>query len=511
MEIQDRNSLLQILVGTKEGKSQVPVDGNSFADVLELTKTSVDASPKNSNNTKEIEFPKEVKSNFALDSKKNDKVLNDNKENSQKVENKAADGNKNKEKKADKKEEVKEEDAVAVNQTAAEDKSVEQKNKTNTDGIEEGDETTELNEFEGVASSEDVSVQNVVVQALEGDVLNDLFQENVVAEDVVVDAFEVVLNPVEELNVSEIQKPNEIDVSKNVTADLKPVTEEEVLLMEQAKYFDEKIVTDKKMKIEVNVLEEKIAEPVVKDVLKNRFEIDSMFQTVDDDMQVQVEDVEIVLEEDVENVVEDVQVVAKADNSVYVKADLVQDTVSVATTKDIAVTTVSGKEVVAEVTNVSRNETFAKINETIARDNYKGMSKEVIEQIKVNITKSAIKGVDTIDIQLKPEDLGKVQIKMYIGRDGKVQAEIVASRAETADMLQKDASMLSKAFNDAGYDTDAKSFTFSFQNENQAKGQEREDSGLLKFIGDTLEQEAENIAGNDNLGYDPVLGLNIRV
>ena len=100
---------------------------------------------------------------------------------------------------------------------------------------------------------------------------------------------------------------------------------------------------------------------------------------------------------------------------------------------------------------------------------------------------------------------------MYIGKDGKVQAEIVASRAETADMLQKDASSLSKAFNDAGYDTDAKSFTFSFQNENQARGQEKDDSGLLKFIGDTLEQEAENIAGNDNLGYDPVLGLNIRV
>ena len=145
------------------------------------------------------------------------------------------------------------------------------------------------------------------------------------------------------------------------------------------------------------------------------------------------------------------------------------------------------------------------------RDTFKGMAKEVVEQIKVNITKSAVRGVDTIDIQLKPEDLGKVQVKMHIAKDGKIQAEIITSRAETAELLQKDASLLSKAFNDAGYNTDDKSFTFSFQNENQAKGQEKDDAGLLKFIGETLEQEAENIAGNDNLGYDPVLGLNIRV
>jgi flagellar hook-length control protein FliK len=172
---------------------------------------------------------------------------------------------------------------------------------------------------------------------------------------------------------------------------------------------------------------------------------------------------------------------------------------------------VSGKEAVTEVVNTSRNEAFAKINETANRDAFKGMAKEVVEQIKVNITKSAVKGVDTIDIQLKPEDLGKVQIKMHIAKDGKVQAEIIASRAETADLLQKDASSLSKAFNEAGYDTDAKSFTFSFQDENQARGKEKDDAGLLKFIGDALEQEAEAFAGNDNLEYDPVLGLNIRV
>ena len=277
-----------------------------------------------------------------------------------------------------------------------------------------------------------------------------------------------------------------------------------------AKYFDEAITTDKKLKIDVNVSEAKIAEPVVKDVLKNRFEIDSLFQTVDENIDV--------LPLEVENAVEEISIdtkpantLSEAKNVLYNEVKITQDTTTATVSKDSTIVAVSGKEVVSELVNTSRNEAFTRINETISRDTFKGMSKEVIEQIKVNITKSAIKGVDTIDIQLKPEDLGKVQVKMHIAKDGKIQAEIIASRAETADLLQKDASSLSKAFNDAGYDTDAKSFTFSFQDEHQTNSQEKDDAGLLKFIGDTLEQEAEGLAGNDNLVYDPALGLNIRV
>lgn len=46
-----------------------------------------------------------------------------------------------------------------------------------------------------------------------------------------------------------------------------------------------------------------------------------------------------------------------------------------------------------------------------AEEALKGMSREVVEQVKVNITKSAVKGVDKIDVTLKPEDLGHIEIK----------------------------------------------------------------------------------------------------
>lgn len=143
------------------------------------------------------------------------------------------------------------------------------------------------------------------------------------------------------------------------------------------------------------------------------------------------------------------------------------------------------------------------------------LSREVVEQVKVNITKSAVKGIDKIDISLKPEDLGHIEIKMQISKDGKLHAHIVASRPETVEILQKDAQILQKAFSDAGFQTDESSLSFAFQDESAAYQNQDRDSGLRKFMGNMFENEN----GNDNLSavaydeqsWDGKSGLNIRV
>lgn len=135
-----------------------------------------------------------------------------------------------------------------------------------------------------------------------------------------------------------------------------------------------------------------------------------------------------------------------------------------------------------------------------------GLSKEVAEQVKVNITQSAIKGVDKIEIQLKPAALGDVEIKLHIGRDGRLQAHIAASNPETLEMLQKDLSSLKEAFNQAGYQADDGSFTFGYRGEDQ-NDNEREQ--LRQFIGEVIVKEtAEELAANDYISVD---GVNIRV
>ena len=152
-------------------------------------------------------------------------------------------------------------------------------------------------------------------------------------------------------------------------------------------------------------------------------------------------------------------------------------------------------------------------NKTTFRDVYKGMSREVAEQVKVNITKSAVKGVDSIEIKLKPEELGHIEVKMQISKDGKLQAHIISSRAETMDMLQKELPTLEKAFADAGFSLDNGSLSFSFR-DNQAGN--RENNELRQFLSNVFEQEAgnENNQMEELSGYDSWDGksaLNIRV
>lgn len=135
-----------------------------------------------------------------------------------------------------------------------------------------------------------------------------------------------------------------------------------------------------------------------------------------------------------------------------------------------------------------------------------GLTREVAEQIKVNITRSAVKGVDKIEIQLKPADLGRLEIKMQIAKDGTLHAHIVASNAETLDILQKDLSTLKEAFNNAGYQTEDGSFSFGYHGEEQ-NNNEREQ--LRTFIGEVISRDvAEEMAANDYIGVD---GVNIRV
>ena len=57
-------------------------------------------------------------------------------------------------------------------------------------------------------------------------------------------------------------------------------------------------------------------------------------------------------------------------------------------------------------------------------------------------------------INLKPVELGSVEVKLDFGADGRVQASIMAERPETLEMLQKDQRTLERALNDAGLQTD---------------------------------------------------------
>lgn len=292
------------------------------------------------------------------------------------------------------------------------------------------------------------------------------------------------------------------------------------ILAQQAAKLGEAVGEDRKVKVEVSVKEEKIADAVDGGLVKNAKLSDETLSAV-------VESKDAVKSNPLTEVKTPAQQAA-AQNQIRempltMTAGAVSNAAAAAAddTAAVAVSTETGSVTLAHAGTVGgkmlANAKASAANDsssTSFRDVYKGMGKEVVDQIKVNITKSAVKGVDKIEIQLKPEDLGHIEVKMQIGKDGKLQAHIVASRPETAEILQKEIGNLQKAFNEAGFQTDEGSLSFSFRDDGQA-GQNQERNNLRNFIGDVLEQETAMDAAVGDLfagtAWDGKNGLNIRV
>lgn len=520
MEIQERNNLMQLSLNlgfdTKSTSADIKTD---FLDILNSAKT-IDFN----NNSSKASHVSDVKKHFETQSKKittNDDVSAKNK----------ADQSKEKKKEYHKTTETTQNTEIDKNTT------VSQKN--------EDYKTTDTNINNDTAEAK--TVDNINVAQTDTQVSSSIPTEeiNISLNEEIILPINLEMNNIdmpvieENLITSEVNlntSINDIDIIPqefSTQTEFVPLTPEETpileeitqsavnsknvqqeLLQQQAIYFDEKLGDQHHLDISVNIMdEEKIAAPIEKNVLQNSFEITSLFQDIEQNSAtIQETDVNFFNE----NIPTDI------DGETLNNTPLNENTTAKPIEYNAAVSQNATIAAVEEKTadniqtisfassNVNRSETSLRLQQINNTNEFKGLSKEVIEQIKVNITKSAVKGIDTIDIELKPQDLGKVQIRMYINKDGKLHADIISSRQETSDMLQKEISNLSKSFNEAGYDTDEKSFNFSFLKREQNNSSQQE-TPLHQFIGETFEQEAQNDLANDNMMYDPRNGLNIKV
>lgn len=334
-----------------------------------------------------------------------------------------------------------------------------------------------------------------------------------------------------------VENASEADAFQNIVAAMKktqaenaPVVDADAvaadaasdqdILAQQAAKLGEAVGEDRKVKVEVSVKEEKIADAVDGGLVKNAKLSDETLSAVVESKDAvkgnPLTEVKTPAQQAAaQNQIREMPLTMTAGAVSNAAAAAADDTAAVAVSTEAGSVTLAhagtvGGEMLANAKASAANDSSS----TSFRDVYKGMGKEVVDQIKVNITKSAVKGVDKIEIQLKPEDLGHIEVKMQIGKDGKLQAHIVASRPETAEILQKEIGNLQKAFNEAGFQTDEGSLSFSFRDDGQA-GQNQERNNLRNFIGDVLEQETAMDAAVGDLfagtAWDGKNGLNIRV
>jgi len=83
------------------------------------------------------------------------------------------------------------------------------------------------------------------------------------------------------------------------------------------------------------------------------------------------------------------------------------------------------------------------------------------EQVSVQVQNGIRNGNDKIQIKLSPASLGNVEVKLELSPDKTVQAIVYADKAETLEMLERDARILQKALEEAGLRTNSDSLSFA--------------------------------------------------
>jgi flagellar hook-length control protein FliK len=98
-----------------------------------------------------------------------------------------------------------------------------------------------------------------------------------------------------------------------------------------------------------------------------------------------------------------------------------------------------------------------------------------IAGLAVAIASQAQAGRNRFEIRLDPPELGRIDVRLDVDRDGRVTSRLVADRADTLDLLRRDAPDLQRALQDAGLKTSDSGMQFSLRD--QGFGAQNQDSG----------------------------------
>lgn len=114
-------------------------------------------------------------------------------------------------------------------------------------------------------------------------------------------------------------------------------------------------------------------------------------------------------------------------------------------------------------------------------------------QMAMHVQRAVQDGNDRVSIQLNPYELGRIDVQLEIGSEGKLRAKVMVENPATLEMLQKDAKNLEKALQEAGLQTDKDSLSFSLQDSGdqaQQRQDQQEQSGYgTGFASDDVEEE----------------------
>jgi flagellar hook-length control protein FliK len=135
--------------------------------------------------------------------------------------------------------------------------------------------------------------------------------------------------------------------------------------------------------------------------------------------------------------------------------------------------------------------------------------------VAVEIAARAQAGSNHFEIRLDPPDLGRIDVRLNVDKQGNVTSHLVVERSTTLDMLRRDAPQLERALQDAGLKTSGDGLQFSLR-DHGAGGQSQnfQDNGAARsarVIIPTDDVPTIDTARNYGRLYGLNGGLDIRV
>jgi chemotaxis protein MotD len=92
------------------------------------------------------------------------------------------------------------------------------------------------------------------------------------------------------------------------------------------------------------------------------------------------------------------------------------------------------------------------------------------DALAISVAARSLGGAKQFDIRLDPPELGRVEVRLSIDASGKTQAHMTADQPQTLELLQKDATNLTRALRDAGLDVSQNGLNFSLKGQGQNNG-----------------------------------------
>jgi hypothetical protein len=124
--------------------------------------------------------------------------------------------------------------------------------------------------------------------------------------------------------------------------------------------------------------------------------------------------------------------------------------------------------------------------------------------LAVEIVARAQDGLRRFEIRLDPPELGRIDVRLDVDQSGKVTSRLVVERADTLDLLRRDAPQLERALQQAGLNTEG-GLQFSLRDQNFAnRDQGTRDGSSTNLI---IPEDEPTAAEAARRGYGRLIGL----